>query len=179
MIPNATHEHSLRIEIPLAFCPLTGLTQGNGSRGSDNCNPTNEGGGWKPNGTKLAPTEWRNGALIQKVGGSFFKLVWGQQFGFGVRTSALSPNATGKSHVSDDPGCPEGCLFDIIKDETETTDLRGTSEGAAIFKQLLERQQEIGLSVFQTNHSDVDDESDCITIAQMNEKYSGFLGPRW
>ena len=48
MMPNATHEHSLRIEIPLAFCPLTGLTRGNGSRGSDNCNPTAEGGGWYP-----------------------------------------------------------------------------------------------------------------------------------
>ena len=56
--------------------------------------------GRKPNGTKLAPTEWRNGALIQKVGSSFYKLVWGEQFGFGVRTGALSPNATGKSHVS-------------------------------------------------------------------------------
>lgn len=41
----------------------------------------------------------------------------------------------------DDPGCPDGCLFDILKDETETTDIKGTSQGAAIFKQMLERQQ--------------------------------------
>ena len=116
MKPNATPEQSLRIEVPLAFCPLFGETQRetNATRGSDNCNPTLEGGGWKPNGTKLAPEEWRNGALIQKVGGTFFKLVWGEQFGFGVRTSPTSPNATGRSHETNDPGCPQGCLFDII-----------------------------------------------------------------
>ena len=116
MKPNAGPEQSLRIEVPLAFCPLFGETQRetNATRGSDNCNPTLEGGGWKPNGTKLAPEEWRNGALIQKVGGTFFKLVWGEQFGFGVRTSPTSPNATGRSHEANDPGCPQGCLFDII-----------------------------------------------------------------
>ena len=116
MKPNARPEQSLRIEVPLAFCPLFGETQRetNATRGSDNCNPTLEGGGWKPNGTKLAPEEWRNGALIQKVGGTFFKLVWGEQFGFGVRTSPTSPNATGRSHEANDPGCPQGCLFDII-----------------------------------------------------------------
>lgn len=116
MKPNAKPEQSLRIEVPLAFCPLFGETQRetNATRGSDNCNPTLEGGGWKPNGTKLAPEEWRNGALIQKVGGTFFKLVWGEQFGFGVRTSPTSPNATGRSHETNDPGCPQGCLFDII-----------------------------------------------------------------
>jgi hypothetical protein len=36
-------------------------------------------------GTKLEPQEWRNGALIQKVGDSFYKLVWGKQFGFGAQ----------------------------------------------------------------------------------------------
>lgn len=75
-------------------------------------------------------------------------------------------------------GCPQGCLFDIINDETETTDIKSTTEGAAIFKRLIARQQEIGLSVFQTNYSDVDDDSDCITIAEMTAKYHGFLGPR-
>lgn len=45
MKPNATSLSSLRIEVPLAFCPSH-----NG--GSDNCNPTAEGGGWKPNGTR-------------------------------------------------------------------------------------------------------------------------------
>ena len=67
----------------------------------------------------LSPSEWRNGALIQfrkgkspaRSKGAFFKLVWGQQFGFGVWTSQHSPNATGKSHISNDPGCPQGCLL--------------------------------------------------------------------
>ena len=65
--------------------------------------------------TKLQPREWRNGALIQKVGGSFYKLVWGAQFGFGVRTSPLSPNATGKSHEATDPGCPDGCVLPDLR----------------------------------------------------------------
>lgn len=73
-------------------------------------------------------------------------------------------------------GCPDGCLFDILNDETETTDIKSENEG--IFKQLLARQQEIGLTVFQTNYSDVNDDADCITIAEMTAKYHGFLGPR-
>ena len=184
MKPNATPEQSLRIEVPLAFCPLFGETQRetNATRGSDNCTPTLEGGGWKPNGTKLAPEEWRNGALIQKVGGTFFKLVWGEQFGFGVRTSPTSPSATGRSPEANAPGCPQGCLVGrpraAAADETETTDLARTPTHEPIFRQLLARQAEIGLSVFQTNHSDIEDDASCITVAQMDAKYRGFLGPR-
>ena len=63
-------------------------------------------------------------------------------------------------------------------DETETTDLSRTPTHEPIFRQLLARQAEIGLSVFQTNHSDIEDDTSCITVAQMDAKYRGFLGPR-
>ena len=63
-------------------------------------------------------------------------------------------------------------------DETETTDLSRTPTHEPIFRQLLARQAEIGLSVFQTNHSDIEDDASCITVAQMDAKYRGFLGPR-
>ena len=97
-------------------------------RGPDNCAPTAEGGGWKPNGTKTDTHEWRNGALILKSARadgtvSFHKLIWGEQFGFGVRYSQNTPNATGKSHASNDPGCPKGCLYDILEDPGEYNDL--------------------------------------------------------
>ena len=49
MKPNATSLESLRVEVPLAFCP-------NHTGGSDNCNPTAEGGGWKPNGVRPTRT---------------------------------------------------------------------------------------------------------------------------
>ena len=54
---------------------------------------------------------------------SFHKLIWGEQFGFGVRYSQNTPNATGKSHASNDPGCPKGCLYDILEDPGEYNDL--------------------------------------------------------
>jgi hypothetical protein len=34
-------------------------------------------------------TARRNGALIKQVGGRWFKMVWGLQFGFGVRHRAV------------------------------------------------------------------------------------------
>eukprot|EP00035_Acanthoeca_spectabilis_P026572 m.463235 g.463235 ORF g.463235 m.463235 type:complete len:540 (+) comp22965_c0_seq1:16-1635(+) len=175
MTPNASPGDSIRTEIPLAFCPSTAKP-----RGSDNCCPTAEAGGWKPNGTKTAPSEWRNGALIRqgptKAGGTtFWKLVWGQQFGFGIWSGPFSPNASGASTRTDDAGCPSGCLFDLLADPAETNNLKEAEP--QVFAQLLERQAEIGLTVHQTNYSDVED-ADCISEPEMVEKYHGFLGPR-
>ena len=39
-------------------------------------------------------------------------------------------------------------------------------------------QAEIGLTVYQTNYSDFDDDAACLKPEQMVEKYHGFLGPR-
>ena len=176
MLPNASAADSARVELPLAFCPNTIQ-----SRGQDNCAPTAEGGGWKPNGTKTAPHEWRNGALIVKSARkdgavSFHKMIWGLQFGYGVRYSQHSPNASGTSHISNDPGCPNGCLYDVIADPGEYNDLSASEP--ALFRELLSRQAEIGLEVYQTNYSDVDDDASCLSIPNMTQKYSGFLGPR-
>ena len=85
-----------------------------GNRGSGNCCPTKEGGGWAPNGTETTPDEWRNGALIKMIGGKWYKMLWGTQFGFGVRTGPSSPNGSMPNVPSNDPGCPTGCLFDIV-----------------------------------------------------------------
>lgn len=141
------------------------------------------------------------------IGGKWYKMLWGAQFGFGVRTGPLSPNQSMPNVPSSDPGCPTGCLFDIVavrslraeacrttrlhqlcrlltcilpmprvQDPTETTDLH--AQQPQIFAQLLERQSEIGLTVYQTNYSDFDDDAGCLTPVDMVTKYSGFLGPR-
>ena len=94
----------------------------------------------------------------------------------GVYAPRAWPN--GSALPSNDPGCPTGCLFDLIADPTESRDLAATTEGKAVLAQLIARQQAIGLTVHQTNFSDVDDPSDCITLPQMLAKYDGFLGPR-
>lgn len=135
------------------------------TRGSDNCCPTAEGGGWAPNGTKTIPIEWRNGALIKMINSKFYKLVWGQQFGFGVRTGQSSPNSSMPAIPSNDPGCPAGCLFDIVADPTEAFDLR--NQEPAVFAHLLTRQSEIGLTVYQTNYSDYDDDTACLKPDEM------------
>ena len=171
MTPNAGAADSVRDEVPLAFCPLTP-----GKRGSDNCCPTAEAGGWKPNGTALAPSEWRNGALIQRHGQRWYKMVWGEQFGFGVHAPKLWPDGT--VLPTNDTGCPSGCLFELLSDPTESNDLAHTPDGTRILAQLIARQQQIGLTVHQTNYSDVDDDARCISVPQMLERYSGFLGPR-
>ena len=169
---NATEKDSVRSELPLAYCPRT---NGGGTRGVDNCCPTAEDGGWVPSPAAAQPSTWLNGALIRRVPGrGWYKLVWGEQHGFGVRAGPYSPNSS--TVWPDDVGCPRGCLFEILTDETESVDLREAESD--IFNQLVQRQGEIGLSVFQTNHSDVDDDADCLSIPDMDNLYRGFLGPR-
>jgi hypothetical protein len=48
------------------------------------------------------------------IGGKWYKMLWGMQFGFGVRTGPSSPNGSMPNVPSNDPGCPTGCLFDIV-----------------------------------------------------------------
>jgi len=145
MKPNAGPADSVRAEIPLAFCPNTDPEKG--TRGADNCCPAAEGGGWKPDGTVLPPTAWRNGALIKQIGSKWYKMMWGAQFGFGVYSPKAWPNGT--ALPSNDPGCPTGCLFELLSDPTESNDLAKTAEGKPILAQLIQRQQAIGLTVYQ------------------------------
>lgn len=41
-------------------------------------------------------------------------------------TSYCPPARCVGRNCSNDPGCPQGCLFDILADPTETTDLKAT-----------------------------------------------------
>lgn len=146
MVPNAAATN--RSEVPLSWCPV-----------EDDCAPS----GWQPNGTAVLPV---NGALIQGK----YKLVWGRQLGKGVHWGPYSPNGT--KVKSNDVGCPNGCLFDIFKDPTESVDVQ--ADDPDTFARMVKRLQDIGLGVFQTNYTDA---PACITGAEMIAKYRGFLGP--
>ena len=65
-------------------------------------------------------------------------MIWGQQFGFGVRASPSSPNSSMPHLPSNDVGCPVGCLFEILADPTEAIDLR--EKQPQVFSQMLARQ---------------------------------------
>jgi hypothetical protein len=121
----------------------------------------------------------RNAALISvdRAAGTAYKLVWGEQFGYGVWSSPISPNASVPSVPSTDPGCPNGCLFELVRDASEHVDLAQSSNATrAIFAAMVKRLLVIGATQWQTNYSDVEDDG-CITDAQMADKYGGWLGP--
>jgi hypothetical protein len=106
---------------------------------------------------------------------SFFKLVWGAQFGFGVRTAPRSPNASGLSHKSADRGCPSGCLYDILADESEFHDI--SRANPVLFARMLKRQSAIGLTVHQTNYSDVSDSECAFSLTALYVLYPSLAPP--
>jgi hypothetical protein len=139
----------------------------------------------------------RNAALIQGP----YKIVIGTQWGFGVSVGPNFPNGT---IPKPDPGCPDGCLFDILADPGETTDIK--EKNPSQFTAMLERVKQIGLGVYQvmcvtflvshlatgfarvlmpwaiplhpqTDYSNIPDDADCISPAAGFAKYKGWLGP--
>lgn len=114
MTPSSNASH--RTELPLSFCY--------GSGRSDECITT----GYVPSG-KVTP---RNAALIRGQ----YKLIIGTQNGFGVRVGPSYPNNS-HTHLPQDPGCPSGCLYDILADPGEYTDLK--SSEPQVFQELMDR----------------------------------------
>eukprot|EP01062_Namystynia_karyoxenos_P038921 TRINITY_DN2828_c0_g2_i1.p1 TRINITY_DN2828_c0_g2~~TRINITY_DN2828_c0_g2_i1.p1 ORF type:complete len:522 (+),score=133.72 TRINITY_DN2828_c0_g2_i1:101-1666(+) len=154
LVPNA--DATNRTEVPLSWCPREG------HKAEDGCLSTR----WVNNGSRQLPL---NAALISGK----HKLVWGEQWHNGGWVGPVFPNGT--QLPSDDPGCPEGCLFDIFADPSEKHDLK--SESPALFAQLKNRMLDIGLTVWQTNHTDVEDDAKCLTPQEMKQQYRGFLAP--
>ena len=55
------------------------------------------------------------------------ELIIGRWFGWGVWLGPSSPNGTANGAEANpgvDPGCPDGCLFDVVADPAEHVDLR-------------------------------------------------------
>lgn len=101
-----------------------------------------------------------------------WKIIRGKQAGLGFYQGPLYPNMTSELVV--DPGCaPDGCLFDIIADPSETQDLK--IQFPELFQNLSRRLDEIGSTVFQTNYTD---SPHCADASAAFTRDAGFLAPR-
>lgn len=133
-----------RQEVPLGYCtPEADCDENNG-----------------PSGSMV------DAALI--VGN--YKIVTGYQGGLGYWQGPQFPNG---SEPKTDPGCPHGCLFDIVADPAEHHDLR--TEQPKLFQQLMTRLQDIGKTVYQTNYTGGYD--NCIARPESYKMHHGFLAP--
>eukprot|EP01062_Namystynia_karyoxenos_P038920 TRINITY_DN2828_c0_g1_i1.p1 TRINITY_DN2828_c0_g1~~TRINITY_DN2828_c0_g1_i1.p1 ORF type:complete len:558 (+),score=141.16 TRINITY_DN2828_c0_g1_i1:102-1676(+) len=154
LLPHANSTN--RTEVPLAFCPQGGEIGGGGCLGT----------AWVNNGSRQIPD---NAALIS----GRHKLVWGTQHNDGGWVGPVWPNGT--EVPTDDPGCPDGCLFDIFADPSEKHDLK--AELPDIFARLKERMLDVGVTAWQTNYSDVEDPAKCLSPLKLKKKYNDFLAP--
>lgn len=117
----------------------------------------------------LSSTDMSDGSALI-VG--HWKLVLGAQSGYGYWTGQYSPNET-KPYK--DAGCPDGCLFNIIKDPTEHDDL--SLEFPEIKESLMARHREIGVSAFQTDCYGQIVNSSTATIHAESAKINGVWAP--
>jgi hypothetical protein len=113
-------------------------------------------------------------ALIVVEGARWWKLVNGSQGGLGFWQSPHYPNASSAFTPSAYPGCPSGCLFDVMADPSEHEDLRHAFP--EVFSRLVDRLvHHYGASTYQTNYSTAET---CITVHEAWARDGGFLAPR-
>ncbi len=101
-----------------------------------------------------------------------YKFINGTQGNIGFYQGPLYPNST--SGNPSDPGCPEGCLFDIFADPEERNNLKDTLP--EVYQGMLQRLAELTKTVFQTDYSGGADT--CISTEEAYERDHGFLAPR-
>eukprot|EP01060_Flectonema_neradi_P027624 TRINITY_DN37220_c0_g1_i1.p1 TRINITY_DN37220_c0_g1~~TRINITY_DN37220_c0_g1_i1.p1 ORF type:complete len:511 (+),score=127.35 TRINITY_DN37220_c0_g1_i1:63-1535(+) len=93
----------------------------------------------------------------------------------GIWMSPTYPNSSTECGNFHDPGCPNGCLFNIINDPTERHDL--SQSQPQIFNQLKTRLSEIAKTVFQTGWP-ANYTQNCTDQATVTAAHQGFLFPR-
>jgi hypothetical protein len=101
------------------------------------------------------------------------KLVNGAQMGKGWWTSPIHPNASQSSIKNNNPGCPNGCLFDIEADPNEYVDL--SSSLAPVKANLTATLAEIMKTSYQV--SSTPGYTKCVTTKVFELEHQGFLGP--
>eukprot|EP01064_Diplonema_japonicum_P015358 TRINITY_DN23085_c0_g1_i1.p2 TRINITY_DN23085_c0_g1~~TRINITY_DN23085_c0_g1_i1.p2 ORF type:complete len:150 (+),score=19.01 TRINITY_DN23085_c0_g1_i1:355-804(+) len=94
----------------------------------------------------------------------------------GFWTSPQYPNQTTQCGSTTNPGCPQGCLFNINSDPSEYHDLRTMQP--AIFASLTARLQALSHEVFQTTYPLNFNSSKCIPQAQAVQQHHGFSAPQ-
>ena len=117
-------------------------------------------------------------ALIQ----GRYKIVTGHQGGSGFWTGPVHPNSTGPADPTRNAtacgpfSCCEGCLYDIIADPSEHTDLRvvnGTMSG--LYEHMHARLLALANSTFQTAY--IQPGITCLSAEQAKIYWKGFRGP--
>eukprot|EP01061_Rhynchopus_euleeides_P015798 TRINITY_DN2686_c3_g1_i1.p2 TRINITY_DN2686_c3_g1~~TRINITY_DN2686_c3_g1_i1.p2 ORF type:complete len:500 (+),score=185.00 TRINITY_DN2686_c3_g1_i1:60-1559(+) len=95
----------------------------------------------------------------------------------GIRMSPQYPNASTVCDDFHDPGCPSGCLFNIVDDPTELVDL--SSAHPHVVSAMEARLQELAHTVFQTSVPpgfSADDH--CLNTSEVVDAHRGFVYPR-
>lgn len=100
------------------------------------------------------------------------KLVMGRQGGKGWWTGPIHPNATSAHARIVDPGCPDGCVFDLSSDPGEHHDL--SQSLPQVKKQLLAAAEEAKKTAFQTNETP--GYTNCENASSVQERNHGFVG---
>eukprot|EP01059_Diplonema_ambulator_P010785 TRINITY_DN2081_c0_g1_i1.p1 TRINITY_DN2081_c0_g1~~TRINITY_DN2081_c0_g1_i1.p1 ORF type:complete len:1269 (+),score=327.88 TRINITY_DN2081_c0_g1_i1:1956-5762(+) len=122
------------------------------------------------------PSRWREEGFPTGQGliQGRYKIVTGN-LDDGFWMSPQYPNATTQCGQTKNPGCPDGCLFDILADPSEYTDLKSTLP--SVFADLKNRLQQLFSEVFQTawppNYT-----QNCISEAEAVNQHRGFSAPR-
>jgi len=103
-----------------------------------------------------------------------YKLVLGKQNGKGWWTGPVHPNASQASIKDNDPGCPDGCVFNIEEDPAEHVDISGSQQG--VKANLTRTLATIMAGAYQTN--DTPGYTNCVTDSVYAKAHGNFLGPR-
>lgn len=101
-----------------------------------------------------------------------YKLVLGKQGGTGVWTGPVHPNAS-VNLTQSDPGCPDGCLFNIDTDEGEHEDLSG--QQADLKEKLKAELSRWVATAYQT--ASTPGYENCVSSDSHVKTHRGFLGP--
>eukprot|EP00038_Savillea_parva_P017529 m.20629 g.20629 ORF g.20629 m.20629 type:complete len:718 (-) comp3812_c0_seq1:251-2404(-) len=125
----------------------------------------------------MLPLSWNQDT--KSVNGTFdralivgpYKIICGTQDSDGFWQGPVYPNGTDDVPYT---GCADQCcLFNIQEDETEAHDLRLTEPD--VFANMSRALDAMGATYYQTNYSQPN--TTCITDAQAESYYGGFIGP--
>jgi hypothetical protein len=100
------------------------------------------------------------------------KLVMGTQGLKGWWTAPIHPNATSAHAQIHDPGCPDGCVFDLVADPGEHHDL--SAKLPQVKQQLLAAAKAAKETAFQTNETP--GYTTCENATLVQERNHGFVG---
>ena len=94
----------------------------------------------------------------------------------GIWMSPQYPNASTDCAHQVGPGCAEGCLFNIIDDPNEYTELSAAQP--TVFAQMKARIAALRTGVFQTTLPPNFSNTSCVSLKEAIDTHKGFIAPR-